>query len=180
MGHPHPTVEIPGSWPDLLGELDVLMPDDVSSTLADGLRGATVTHPGHVCATAWVLSRDLRNVLLVEHRVLGWSMPGGHLHPGESSREAALRELIEECGPVAAHAEPVHDRPAFVHTTDFSGTDAGGMPHRHWNIAWAFMLGDGVDTGGDERARWWPCDALPDGPSDMAPGLGRILLSLRP
>ena len=190
MGHPHPTVEIPGSWPELLAELDVLMPDELSAALVDGLRGAPVPQPGHVCATAWVLSAGLDEVLLVEHRVLGWSAPGGHLHPGETSLAAARRELREECGLMAVGAEPVRDRPVFVHVTDLDGAGSERPSHRHWNIAWTFVMrdpdletdsatDDGLDTAGDERAQWWPCDDLPDGPADMITGLERILLSLR-
>lgn len=188
MGHPHPTVEIPGSWPELLADVDVLAPDEHSSALAAGLCGAAVTHPGHVCATAWVVSPDFSRVLLVEHRVLGWSAPGGHLHPGETTLAAARRELAEECGAMAAGAEPARDRAVFVHVTDVAGTDQGNPSHRHWNVAWAFVIhdvdgnthvGDVVDTAGEERAQWWPCDDLPDGPVDMITGLERILLSLR-
>lgn len=190
MGHPHPTVEIPGSWPEVLAELDVLMPDEHSTALIDGLNGAAVTHPGHVCATAWVLSPNLDSVLLVEHRILGWSAPGGHLYPGENSLAAARRELAEECGTIATRAEPARERPVFVHITDLVGAGPDQLAHRHWNIAWAFVVhdlsvdadrvdGDEVGTSGDEHAHWWPCDGLPDGPADMTAGLERILLSLR-
>jgi 8-oxo-dGTP diphosphatase len=56
-----------------------------------------------------------RSVLLVE-RAKGirrgyWSLPGGHIEPGETARAAALRELAEETGVEAeiAGLVDVHD-----------------------------------------------------------------------
>lgn len=178
MGRPHPTVEVPGEWPAIAVELGELVhPDDVSAELLRGLRGDDVRGPGHVCATAWVLSPDGRHVLLVRHRRLGWSTPGGHLSPGETSLAAATRELAEECGASVAEAARVHPRPVFVHLTSPDGTSDA---HTHWNVAWAFDLDGDPAPDGEEESRWWPCDALPDGPDDMSSGLERIVVTLRP
>ena len=51
-----------------------------------------------VAAEIWVLSRDLRSVLLVRHRWRSWVPPGGKVEPGEHPREAARREVLEETG----------------------------------------------------------------------------------
>lgn len=49
-------------------------------------------------ASVLVLSPD-RRVLLLFHDKLGvWLGPGGHVEPGESPDEAALREVMEETG----------------------------------------------------------------------------------
>jgi 8-oxo-dGTP diphosphatase len=52
------------------------------------------------CAASAAVFRG-REVLLVERgkgalRGL-WSLPGGHIEPGEAARDAALREVREEC-----------------------------------------------------------------------------------
>lgn len=54
--------------------------------------------PTHVTASAVVLGGDGR-VLLHRHKRLGiWLQPGGHVDPGESCEQAALREVGEETG----------------------------------------------------------------------------------
>lgn len=54
--------------------------------------------PTHVTASAIVLGSDGR-VLLHRHKRLGiWLQPGGHVDPGESCEQAALREVAEETG----------------------------------------------------------------------------------
>lgn len=95
-------------------------------------RGATVVDRGfqfaYVCAyqlmrTYWRLSRpnthgalvtmwNAGEVLLVRNSYVNYySAPGGYVRGGESSRDAALRELLEEIGYTARaeQLEPVYD-----------------------------------------------------------------------
>lgn len=54
---------------------------------------------GHVTGSAWVLSPDRRQVLLVRHRKLGrWLQPGGHADGDPDVLAVALREAQEETG----------------------------------------------------------------------------------
>ncbi len=56
--------------------------------------------PGHVTASAFVLSPARDALLLIHHRKLDiWVQPGGHVDPGDAGVvEAARREVAEEVG----------------------------------------------------------------------------------
>jgi 8-oxo-dGTP pyrophosphatase MutT (NUDIX family) len=55
--------------------------------------------PGHLTASAWILSPDGEQALLLHHRKLGrWLQPGGHCDGEPELVLAALREAREESG----------------------------------------------------------------------------------
>ena len=55
--------------------------------------------PGHLTASAWILSSDHRRFLLTHHRKLGrWLQLGGHVDGEPEVHRAALREAREESG----------------------------------------------------------------------------------
>lgn len=180
MAFPHPTPDVPGSWPDLRDEvLRTHLVDESSLMLTrilngvDDPNGSSANVPaGHVCATTWVLSPEADHVLLVHHRLFTWSAPGGHLERDESSRVGGLRELEEETGLTAFDVRPVLTGPALVHTLDLD--DA--RPHRHWNIGWLYTASMDCPLWSGDGARWWPVKDLPCGPPD----LGDIVRRLQP
>ena len=66
----------------------------------DVVRTADIPH-GYTVTTAFVLAVDADDRTLltrVNRPGRGWEVPGGHLDPGESPRDAAVRELAEEAG----------------------------------------------------------------------------------
>lgn len=170
MGFPHDTIDIPGNYPTIADELLRLHHhNELSEQL---IRAVNATHvatndvsSGHLCATAWVMTPELDHILLVQHSLLGWSAPGGHMYPHETTKIAALRELEEETGLSARHVTPAVDTPAIIHASDVPGD----RPHRHWNVSWFFIALHDVTLTTDHHARWWPCKDLPAGSPDVAP-----------
>ncbi|MEV5887683.1 NUDIX hydrolase [Streptomyces sp. NPDC052020] len=98
-----------------------------------------------------------------------WALPGGHVDAGESSREAAVRELEEETG-ITVSASDLRQVGAF----DDPGRDPRG---RYVTVAYVATLPDPVlPTAGDDAraARWWPLDDLPQLAFDHARILGSL------
>lgn len=76
-----------------------------------------------------VVVNDEGKVLLIRHHDGTWVFPKGHIDPGESQLEAALREVAEEAG-----VETYCPDPMTIFTTEY--VNARGEPRR---ISW-FML----------------------------------------
>lgn len=99
-------------------------------------------------------------VLLIERRwdpFEGcWALPGGHVDVGETSLDAAARELAEETG-ITVPAAGLRQVGVF----DTPGRDPRG---RYVTVAYVATLPEPVTpTAADDAtaARWWPLDALP-------------------
>ena len=63
------------------------------------------------------VAREGRVLLVKRNKKAGygmWSLPGGHVEPGEKARDAVLRELAEETG-VTARVERILDAIDIIH-----------------------------------------------------------------
>ncbi|HSC88630.1 MAG TPA: NUDIX hydrolase [Polyangiaceae bacterium] len=128
--------------------------------------------PGHFTASAFVLSPDGAELLLIRHAKLGlWLQPGGHIEPDDADlTAAALRELREETSVVEATLlEPhfdvdVHVIPAF-----------GEQPaHLHHDVRILLRASTREIAQGDDAldAAWFPLSLLATGSGPLGAGLG--------
>ncbi|MGF6821351.1 8-oxo-dGTP diphosphatase [Microbacterium sp. ZKA21] len=84
----------------------------------------------------------------------------GHLEPGETARQAAVREAAEELG-VVLRSDDL-ELVTIMHRTD--GTDAPREQRIEW--FWTASSWEGEPAIQEPHkaveARWWPLDGLPD------------------
>lgn len=127
---------------------------------ADATRRSCV--PGHLTASAVMLSADRRSTLLTLHpRVGRWLQLGGHCEDADATlADAALREAVEESG--IADLTPVAGPIQLdVHPI----TCSLGVPTRHLDVRFSIVAAAGaraVISDESDDLRWWPVDALPE------------------
>lgn len=123
---------------------------------------------GHITASSWILSDDLKSVLLINHKKYNiWVAPGGHVDEGELPCEAAVREAAEEVGlsGLVALSDDIFDMD--IHRIPYS-EKKGEPEHWHADVRYIFKVGPhaAVDLNLDEcnDFSWRPIsDLLLDG-----------------
>lgn len=127
------------------------------------------TMPGHVTTSAFVLSPDHAQILLIDHVVIGrWLQPGGHYEPAASFHESALREAVEETGVAGTALHPWHrggDLPFAIDSHEVPGNPRRGEPpHIHHDLQYLFIADPALPLIAQEEevhaAAWKPIATL--------------------
>jgi 8-oxo-dGTP pyrophosphatase MutT (NUDIX family) len=133
--------------------------------------------PVHVTGSAIITGP--RGVILLRHKHLGlWLQPGGHVDPGETPWEAALREAHEETGLDLAFARfDDSGMPTLVHVD----VHPAGRGHTHLDLRY-LVEGDDADpdppVDESQEIEWLDWDAAIERAGDGR--LAAALRSLRP
>ncbi|WP_030953189.1 bifunctional class I SAM-dependent methyltransferase/NUDIX hydrolase [Streptomyces sp. NRRL S-481] len=110
----------------------------------------------HAALGVGAILHGSRGLLLGRHRHGTWELPGGTVEPGESLREAVVRELGEETG--------LQARPEDVRLLGTLLDDAGGVARVTVAARVTAWRGEPSDRPGESvgRWRWFGLDRLPE------------------
>lgn len=125
--------------------------------------------PGHFTASAFVLSPDRRDLLMIFHGKLHrWLQPGGHIDPEDSDVEhASRREVMEETGATDLDLW----QPGILDVDVHAIPSLKGAPaHRHFDVRFAFVAPSRDIVAGDdaEAATWVPLTRVPEMETDAS------------
>lgn len=122
--------------------------------------------PGHVTASAWILSPSGGEVLLTLHKKLGrWLQLGGHVDGERRIELAALREAAEESGLAGFTFEPWSGPDLVPLDLDVHPIPARGREpeHLHWDVRFLLRAPAGqplVRSDESTDLRWFAADRL--------------------
>jgi 8-oxo-dGTP pyrophosphatase MutT (NUDIX family) len=136
--------------------------------------------PGHITASAWIVSADGEQALLTHHRKLGrWLQLGGHVDGEPHIELAALREAQEESGMARFRFVPWHGSDLVALDLDVHTIPArrDEPEHLHWDVR--FLLQAAADqqvtcSAESNELRWFtPAELAIATDEDSVRRLGR-------
>lgn len=157
---------------DLLARYRAAHPDEAAC--ADRVRALVESHPdcfsrrcqpGHVTASAWVLSPDGKRFLLTHHRKLNrWLQLGGHADGDGDVAAVALREAREESGLQDLRFAYAADAPVPIDLDVHPIPARAGEPaHDHHDVRFVLVAAPGQTIFASDEStalEWFEMDAL--------------------
>lgn len=122
--------------------------------------------PGHVTASAWIVSRERRSVLLTHHRKLDrWLQLGGHTDGEVDVLAAALREAREESGIERFAVIPSAAAPVILDVDVHLIPARPGEPaHEHHDIRFLLETSEASalarQVAESKALRWFPASGI--------------------
>jgi 8-oxo-dGTP pyrophosphatase MutT (NUDIX family) len=90
-----------------------------------------MSSPKHIVSAATIVLNEQNEILLIKGPRRGWEMPGGQVEEGESLKDAAIRETLEESGieiEVVKFCGVFQNVSASICNTLFLARPVGGIP----------------------------------------------------